>query len=157
MNVEVFRDLFARWDRKNQSLMKGEPPDEIQRRWKWQRLVDGQGCERLAFGQLILSDTGLQDREQWWSWDRIAYVTYHVDKGATLALCLRGDPRLRPLKLGWLGFSTVKDWVRDGAQVACMALLRDCQDFVEAHGSKVYAKSDVPSMWWVHQPEARGS
>ena len=39
----------------------------------------------------------------------------------------------------------------------CRALLEDCEPFVQAHGSQVYAGLDVPSLWWARQPESQAT
>jgi len=41
--------------------------------------------------------------------------------------------------------------------LGCVALLRDSQTFVEAHGAGVYTKPDFPTMWWASRPESRPS
>ena len=155
MGGRVLRALLERWDRRNQAALSGKVPESIAQRWRWDRIRDAGGGEQLRLGHVTLNDVGIQNLSRMWEWESIAYVTWEVVRNnSTLALCLNGDPYIKDLNLGFrLNLQLLRT---RGTWQACLALLQDCQGFVEGHGARVYATVDpAPCMWWVGQPESR--
>jgi hypothetical protein len=151
----VLRELLERWDRSNQAKLSGEIPESMIQRWRWNRTLDSDGQEQVSFGCVTLNQFGLQSSTRSWAWERIAYLTWEMARGQKFAVFLHGDPYIRDV---YLGLGPMTQLVLHGGfqGAACRALLRDCREFVEEHGSRVYATLDgSPSMWWVNQPESR--
>lgn len=130
--------------------LRGDIPDDVRRRWRWERAVDEHGRAVLRFRGIVLDDDGIHGRgllrRRAWAWSIVGALSYeNLRGGSAFAVCVRGDPWVKTLSTFRL------------SGLACRALLEDCRPFVEAHGSRVMSAIDVVEMWWVAQPESRAT